>query len=117
MTQSLDRFFKRTYKLGVYDCRHLTAEVWKHLTSTDIAARLDGVLDGVTRAHVAGFQRLQKPINPCLALMVPPRRVTGRMFHVGVYVDRRIMHIHERGVEYMPVDVVMRGFLELRFYK
>lgn len=114
---SLDAFLDRQYDLERYNCLHHAAEVWKHLTGEDILTRLEDVLNGVKRAHVAGFEALARPVDPCLALL---RRRGGKSrsdMHVGVYVGRRIIHITKQGVQYMPVDVVRYGFSGIRYWR
>jgi hypothetical protein len=111
---SIDGFFDRRYRLRGYNCLHHTAEVWRHLTGDDIEARLAGVIEGVTRAHVAGFRRLAKAADPCLVLM---RHAGTRTMHVGVMTAGRVIHIQERGVEYQPLDVAAFGFTDVRYYR
>lgn len=109
---SIDRFFFRRYDPKHYFCLHHAAEVWAALTGEDIAARLEGVLNGITRDHVNGFTRLAQPVSPCLALM----RHAGVM-HVGVHIDNRILHITRRGVEFQPVALMQDLFQDLRWYR
>lgn len=113
---SLDQFLDRRYDFDKYNCLHHTAEVWRHLTGDDILERLDGILDGIQRAHLSAFEWLTQPTSPCLVVM-RHRGARGRNeFHVGVFLNRRIMHITEHGgVQYQPTDVVAHGFNDFRY--
>lgn len=111
---SLDQFFFRRYDLKKYNCLHLAAEVWAALTGEDILVRLEGVMNGLTRDHVKAFETLKDPVSPCLVLL---RKKRQDIPHIGVYLDRRIMHITCRGVQYQPVDVVAAGFTNIRWFR
>lgn len=114
---SLDGFFDRMYHERNYHCVHFTTEVWKALTGQDLQAAFEGLLGAprerrVRRTQLEPFRRLDRPVSPCIALLrrgrCPP--------HMGVYKDRRIIHIGRCGVEFQPVDVVRAGFDEVEYY-
>lgn len=111
---SLDQFFDRKYHEKRFNCLHHASEVWSRLTGEDIRARLEGVLGGLRRRHLRAFIRLSRPQSPCLVML---RRRRECVFHIGVYLDGRVMHITGRGVEYQPLDVVACGFGETRWYR
>lgn len=111
---SVDALLVRRYDAKNYNCLHLAAEFWKERTGEDILERLAGVLNGITRAHVAGFTRLQAPLSPCLALM---RQRMGGVMHVGVFYKNRILHITPQRVEFQPVQVVTARFTGIRYYR
>lgn len=115
---SIDEFFKRKYNRETYNCAHFASEVWQHLTGESIAHKLAGLLEPPKTRHVRfdlrrQFVRLQAPESPCLALM--QRR--GSAPHVGIFLRGRVLHIHEMGVEFQPIDVASRGFERIGFYK
>lgn len=114
----LDSFFNRRYNRQTYNCAHFVCEVWEHLTGRNIEKDLDGFLRPPQDRHVdpalrRKFWKLEAPESPCLVLMQRRRSVP----HVGVFVRGKVIHIHELGVEFMPVDVATRGFEKLGFYK
>lgn len=114
----LDSFFTRRYNRQTYNCAHFCCEVWEELTGQNIEHDLEGFLrppkerrtDPALRRK---FQKLTKPESPCLVLM--QRR--GSVPHAGVFIRGKIIHLHELGVEFLPVDVATRGFEKLGFYK
>lgn len=113
---SIDQFLDRRYDLETSNCLHLAADVWQALVGQDITAKLNGIINGITREHVVGFEWLSKPTSPCLVLM---RRkglsALQNRFHIGVYLDRRIIHINEQGPQFQPVDVATYGFNDIRY--
>lgn len=115
---SIDAFYKKRYNRQLYNCAHFACEVWQHLTGESIAHKLAGLLEPPKDRRVTfdlrrQFKRLEAPESPCLALM--QRR--GSAPHVGIFVRGRILHIHELGVEFQPIDVASRGFEKIGFYK
>lgn len=115
---SIDEFFKRKYDRRNYNCAHFVCEVWKATTGEDLAHKLRGFLQApedrrAVLSDLRSFERLQAPESPCLALM--QRR--GSAPHVGMFLRGRVLHIHEMGVEFQPIDVASRGFEKIGFYK
>lgn len=114
---SIDEFLRKRYNRDRYNCAHFVCEVWAKLCGADISKLLESLLLPAKDRHASFslrrvFTRLDKPVSPCIALM--QRR--GSEPHVGVFLRGRILHIHEMGVEFMPVDVASRGFDSVRFY-
>jgi hypothetical protein len=115
---SVDPFLDRRYAPLTYDCLHFTREVWLAATGEDIGERLGSLLGRGTGRKLCGghrraFQRLTAPEDPCIALMRRPRSSP----HIGVYLRGRVLHIWERGVEFMPPAVAGRGFSSVSFYR
>lgn len=115
---SIDTFFHKKYDRNSYNCAHFVCDVWQHVTGEDLTLRLVGFLQAPANrkavlSDLRSFQRLQTPQSPCLALM--QRR--GSAPHVGIFIRGRVLHIHEMGVEFQPIDVASRGFERIGFYK
>lgn len=115
---SVDPFLERRYKPLSYDCLHFTREVWLAATGEDIGDRLEtllgrGTARKVQKEHRRAFRRLSAPEDPCICLMRRPRASP----HIGVYLRGRVLHLCERGVEFMPPVVAARGFLSLGYYR
>lgn len=113
----LDAFLSRRYNKETYNCAHFVRDVWQELTGMDLGAEFEGFLrppkDRYTDPAIRrAFKRLNKPSSPCVVLM--QRR--GCVPHVGVFVRGKIIHLHEQGVEFLPVEVATRGFKKLGFY-
>lgn len=113
---SIDPFLAKKYDRARYNCLHFTRDVWKAQTNVDITDKLSSLLNPDTRTirkgNLESFTRLDAPVDPCLVLM--RRRKAAP--HVGVFVRGKVIHIHEMGVEYQPIDVATRGFESVRFY-
>jgi hypothetical protein len=114
---SIDCFLDRSYNAQTYNCLHFSREVWLALTGRDIGAALQGLLGrvserGISRGTVAAFARLASPMSPCIVLLQRPRTSP----HMGVYLRGKVLHITQQGVEFLPVDLAMRGFKSVRFY-
>jgi hypothetical protein len=115
---SIDAFFHKKYERNSYNCAHFVCEVWQSLTGESITQKLAGLLEAPKDRRASfdlrrQFKRLERPESPCLALM--QRR--GSAPHVGLFLRGRVLHIHETGVEFQPIDVASRGFEKIGFYK
>lgn len=52
--------------------------------------------------------------DPCIVYLGRP----GTLSHVGVYVRGRLLHIQERmNVCHQPLEQVLNGYPEIRYYK
>lgn len=114
---SFQYLFHRKYDRNNYNCAHFVVEVWRLLADQDIEPILSGFLLPPKQRKVAlgkrrQFKPIQKPESPCLVAMHRPKSAP----HVGMYWKGKVLHIHENGVEYMPVDVASRAFKTVRFY-
>ena len=111
-------YFKRRYSKS-YDCLAFARDVWCDLTGIDIGDRLAQALNGVaearklTRTATLAFERIDAPIEPCLVLMLAPRRRA----HVGIWLPGRVLHLHAGGVEHSDLEVASRSFKKIRFIK
>lgn len=113
---SVDPFFDRM-PTETYNCLDFVREVWQAMTGEDITNRFPGLVGDfhsrkVTQEGVRSSTRLQSPVSPCFVVM--QRR--GMVPHVGIYLDRRILHLHTRGVEFQPLVVVREYFTSIRYY-
>jgi hypothetical protein len=115
---SIDRFLNRTYDHSRYNCAHFVAEVWNEITGQDITESLAGFLLP-PRERSAAFELrrkfipLRRPETPCIALL----QRSGFPPHVGLFINRRILHITESGVHFLPPAIIMFGFKTMRFYR
>jgi hypothetical protein len=113
----LDDLFAIKYDRQNYNCAHFARDVWQRETGQDITETLSGFLlppgERSVRANLRHkFKRLQTPKSPCIVLMHRKNSVP----HVGVYLRDKVIHLHEKGVEFMPLDIATRGFKKLGFY-
>lgn len=113
MTYSIDKFFNRVYSAD-YNCLAFVREVWQDMTGVDVLKRLPWLLDGKREGlgGINGFRRLESPVSPCIAVF----QRKGATPHVGIFLDGRILHIHERGVEFQPLIVAKTYFRRVQYY-
>lgn len=114
---SIDQFYNRVYDRQTYNCAHFVTEVWAYITGCDITHIFKGFLLPPKDQYVGPelrrqFTKLDEPKSPCIVLMRRPKTVS----HVGLYYRGKVLQIHERGVEYMPIDIATRGFKKVGFY-
>lgn len=116
MIESVDKYLSRQYDIKRYNCLHFARDVWLDHTGVDITEHLQNVFhpDQRTdlRKSLRAFERITEPVDPCLVMMHRPRLAP----HVGVYLRGKVLHIWERGVEFLPVALASRGFESVRFY-
>lgn len=111
--KSIDQFLDRTPRKG-YNCLDFAREVWFDLMGEDITTRLTV---STKEGHLAlkgmgNFMALRGPTDPCFAVMQRFRFSP----HLGIYMDRRILHLSGRGAEFQPIEVAMLGFASIRYY-
>jgi len=116
--KSIDSLHGKVYDKNKYNCAHFTVDAWKYLFDEDIQEAFRGLLaplkdNKATLALRKGFKRLQSPINPCIVLFSRSHSTP----HVGLYIDGKILHLTEQGVQYVPLCVAGMGFKTRRFYK
>jgi hypothetical protein len=113
---SIDSYLGRRFDRERYNCLHFTCEVWLALTRVDITEKLAAVLNPSKRVPsrklFRGFTQLDKPQSPCLVFMQRAHCAP----HIGIYFRGKVLHLHEMGVEFQPVEVAMRGFTGVRYY-
>lgn len=114
---NFDKYFDKVYDDSKYNCAHFACEVWKDLTGDDLSRPLTGALEGWgmrrLRAHTLKVLKpLRAPQAPCLALF----QAGHRNPHVGIFIDNKILHLTENGVNWSSVENVMLSFNRVRFY-
>jgi hypothetical protein len=114
--KSIDPFLDRLPSKS-YNCLDFVREVWLHLSGEDVTDKLTGLVGNfeqrkVTLAGVRGFKRLKEPVNPCFVVMQRFKYVP----HCGIYIDGRILHLKDIGVEFQPLIVARAYFQTIRYY-
>lgn len=115
---NLDKFFDRTYNESSYNCAHFVSEVWQYMTGEDISEKLTGFTTSRDKRSVNmklrfDFERLVTPVTPCLILMHRRRTST----HVGIYINGKILHLTEKGVQRVSIENATYGFNKYGFYR
>lgn len=118
LNMSIDTFLTKRYNKNTYNCAHFVCDLWLHLTGEDISFKLTGFLvpkkdRKVSFSLFRNFTKLDKPQSPCIVLM--QSRISDP--HVGVFLNGRVIHIKENGVEYQPMEVCTYGYDKIGFYK
>lgn len=107
---NLDAFFERTYS-PAYTCFEFAGEVWEYLTGQDIKEAFALVKSRSVR-RLAGSQRLENPVSPCICILRGVRRI-----HCGVYIEGGILQLTHDGVMWLPEDVLLNlGYSEAGYY-
>ena len=116
-TKSIDRFLDRVPRPG-YNCFDFMREVWLYLKGEDLADKFTGLIGDFANRRlnlsaVKGLKHSSKPIaDPCFVVMQKKNCDP----HCGVYLDGRILHMKEEGVEFQPPVVARYYFRNLRYY-
>lgn len=105
---NIDNLLDRTWSKN-YTCNEFACEAWQQIAGEDLKKRVQEFFDGQ-----GGFEQLSEPISPCIVYFKVNDHTPT---HVGVFFDNRILHLTDRGVQFMPLEIVSFGFKEVRFYK
>lgn len=105
----LDPLLGRIHRGKEYNCLHFADEAWMILTGQSLEARMHGSM----RAIAVSFDRIDKPVSPCLVLMRRPKAEA----HVGVYYRGRVAHLTERGARFEDQAIAALGFSDIRYYR
>ncbi|MHA3050193.1 hypothetical protein [Acinetobacter sp. ANC 4639] len=104
---SIDNLLDRTWSKD-YTCNEFACEAWKQITGHDLTQRLNEYLNGKGK-----FKRLDQPISPCLVFFSNNARSAT---HIGIFYDHKLLHLSQKGVQFIPLELVAMGFREVRFY-
>lgn len=109
--------FSKVYNRANYNCAHLVAEAWDLLYNEDITELLCGFMGSVKDTDIkSSIRRLvyksPVPVEPCIVLM----QASGSVSHVGLYYDKKVLHITEKGVFHVPLEVAVLGFNKVKYY-
>lgn len=115
---SIDRFLDRQYNSATYNCAHFVCEVWETVSGEPMGDRLKSFLlpsklRYVERNLFKHFERLAQPVDGCIALM----RRRHASSHVGIYRNKRILHIDQGGVRMDPLAVALMTFDRVDYFK
>lgn len=112
---SFDDLFNKKFNKNNYTCADFVCEAWKELTGFEIKNKFGSFLKPNGKINFKArrdFKRLEKPESPCVVLMLDKKRSP----HVGIFYKNKVIHIKESHVEYQPLNIVSRGFEQVRFY-
>lgn len=105
---NFEPLLNKTHQPG-YTCYEFVCEAWCYITGDSLAERMQHFLNGT-----GVFDRVEVPESPCIAFFY---RSDKSPTHVGLFIDGRILHLGYRGAQYLPLDLIMTTFNEVRFYK
>lgn len=114
---SIESLYNKQYNENNYNCAHFVRDAWLILKGEELSTGLAGLLAGprmreVSAHSLAAFEALSDPQSPCLALF----RAFGRDPHVGIWLNGKVLHLTENGVNYIQLEDVMVCFNQVRFY-
>lgn len=113
----VDRFLDRIPSKD-YNCMDFVREVWLAIKGTDIASSLTWLSARFkdrksTVSGARGFERLKSPCTPCIVFM--QRRFL--VPHVGIWIDGRVLHLKDNGVQFQPLNVACGYYNRLSYYR
>ncbi len=117
---SFEALFQHEYDYERYNCLHFTVEAWRELLGIDLsfltqAIVPDGGLHSLTGiSKLKTFRRLRRPASPCLCLM---RGLAADETHIATFLDGRVLHLSEVGVQYFPPEVIFPLYKQVLFYE
>ena len=117
---SFDALFQHEYDYERYNCLHFTVETWRALFGVDLsfltqAFVREGSMHSLSAiSRLKTFRRLRRPQSPCLCLM---RGLVADETHIATFLDGRVLHINESGVQYFPPEVVFPQYKKVLFYE
>lgn len=114
---NIDKYLDKKYDEAKYNCASFVCELWKDLKGDDISSALGECSKHRSNRKVyahslAAFERLEAPQSPCIALF----QINRREPHVGIWLEGKILHITQKGVEWNCLELVMLNFNKVRFY-
>lgn len=110
---SIDKWFVKRYDYHKYNCLHFASDVWMDLKGYPMNQKFfDLWRQQKVKGLGAHMQRIPALESPCIVLFTG-----GAETHVGVYFKGRVLHLCERGVQYLPLISVAASFRRVRFYR
>lgn len=113
MIPSTDAYLGRQYDRLRYNCFHFVRDIWLDLTGVDIAPNI-GPLNSkfLSLSYFRDRTKHYELIDPCIVILSR----TGCESHMGVYLRGSLLHLHENGVVFQPLELARRGFDMIRYY-
>ncbi len=117
---SLSRFdslFFKDYDKQGYNCLHFTVDVWKSLFGIDVSFILPKESTDIRfwdRTPFKKFKLLKKAKNPCFVLL---RSTQPTATHFATFIDNKILHITEQGVQYLPPEIISVSYNKMLYYE
>lgn len=111
---SVDGLLVEVYDRKTNNCLHFAARVWTHLTGDERLTLVREAALSDVRTIMRGFRRVSGPTRePSIALM----ETHGGEAHIGICMRRRLLHLCERGAEFLPVECYRGVYSDMRFYQ
>jgi hypothetical protein len=112
----IDKYLDRRYHARLYNCAHFACEVWGDICGPELERALRAFLCAPSKrktvlSDLRKLRVLDEPEEPCIVLLQAPKMPA----HCGVWLQGRVLHLRERGVEYQRLEVVRLGFKKVRF--
>ncbi len=118
MTLNVDKYLSWKFDIKTCNCWHLAKAAWYDVTGMIVddytperTSRTDLWL-AATEAQTR-FMEIPKAESPCLVLMQRAQAIP----HIGVFYQRRVLHMTPKGVSYQPLEVATASFPVVLFYK
>jgi len=115
MKFTVDKYLDREYDFTRYNCSHFVSEVWLDLTGESIIGICQAFVDGEDGEYTRRIReriKLRTPESPCVAMIQSPRALP----HAGIYLNGKILHLTENGVQFEDVNVLLT-YCRISYYK
>lgn len=111
---SIDVLLGQVYDRKTNNCLHFAASAWAHLTGDGRLSQVREADLSDVRTIMRGFRRVAGPTRlPSIVLMDS----SSGEAHVGICMRRRLLHLCERGAEFLPVECYQGVYSDMRFYQ
>lgn len=110
----IDALLHEVYDRKQNNCLHFAAKAWELLTGDVRLGRVKEPNVLGARTIMRGFKRVEGPTRtPSVVLM----ETSSGEVHIGVCKDRKLLHLCERGAEFLPFDCYTAVYFGMRFYQ
>lgn len=111
---SVDALLGEIYDRKTNNCLHFAATAWVQLTGDGRLSLVREAALSDVRTIMRGFRRVPGPTRePSIALM----ETHSGEAHIGICMRRRLLHLCERGAEFLPVECYQGVYSGMRFYQ
>ena len=113
---SIDNLLNREYSRSRYNCLHFSTEAWLYLTGDERLARFKES-DFGGRGTLAAFRDFKRVDGPTVVPSVVLMENIEGAFHMGICLDRWLLHIDSLRPEFFPIANYEQRFKKLRYFQ
>ncbi len=116
--RSIDSLFGHKFDRDNYHCVHFLIDAGKYLFDYDFSYCFLGLTGSLDNTLVINKESMQQGVlvtTPSTGTIVLMMTLDNR-HHVGLYYDRRILHLSENGTRFETLRGIKRQYKKVRFY-